>query len=73
MNLSIDEQLVYLTKGLAEIIREDDLRERLIRAKERGCSLRVKVGFDPTAPDLHLGHTVVLRKMKHFQNQHAQY
>ena len=68
MNLTIDEQLVYLTKGLAEIIREDDLRERLIRAKERGCSLRVKVGFDPTAPDLHLGHTVVLRKMKHFQN-----
>ncbi len=63
--VSIDEQLIYLKKGLAELIREDDLRERLIK---KGKPLRVKAGFDPTAPDLHLGHTVLLRKMKHFQD-----
>ena len=65
---TLDEQLTYLKKGLAELIREEDLRERiLLRAKE-GKPLRVKAGFDPTAPDLHLGHTVLLRKMKHFQD-----
>src|ERR1035438_3587432 len=53
---------------MAEIIREEDLRERLIEAARKGRPLRVKVGFDPTAPDLHLGHTVILRKMKHFQD-----
>ena len=68
MNSTIDEQLTYLTKGLAEIIREEDLRNRLITAKKQDCPLRVKVGFDPTTPDLHLGHTVILRKMKHFQD-----
>ena len=61
---SIDEQIAYLKKGVAEIIREEDLRERL----KLGRPLRVKAGFDPTAPDLHLGHTVLLRKMKHFQD-----
>ena len=66
--LSIDEQLTYLKKGLAEIIREEDLRERLVQAAQAGRPLRVKAGFDPTAPDLHLGHTVLLRKMKHFQD-----
>ena len=60
----IEEQLAYLRKGSAEIIREEDLRERL----KAGRPLRVKAGFDPTAPDLHLGHTVLLRKMKHFQD-----
>jgi tyrosyl-tRNA synthetase len=63
-----DEQLVYLKKGLAEIIREEDLRERIILRAKEGRPLRVKAGFDPTAPDLHLGHTVLLRKMKHFQD-----
>ena len=53
---------------MAEIIREEDLRERLIEAAKAGRPLRVKAGFDPTAPDLHLGHTVLLRKMKHFQD-----
>src|SRR3954452_12003065 len=53
---------------MAEIIREDDLRERLVQAAREGRPLRVKAGFDPTAPDLHLGHTVLLRKMKHFQD-----
>jgi tyrosyl-tRNA synthetase len=62
--LSIDEQVTYLRKGFSEMIREEDLRERL----KTGRPLRVKAGFDPTAPDLHLGHTVLLRKMKHFQD-----
>jgi len=66
--LSVDEQLFYLRKGFAEIIREEDLRERLLLAQKEGRPLRVKAGFDPTAPDLHLGHTVLIRKMKHFQD-----
>src|SRR6266540_6973699 len=66
--MTIDEQLTYLRKGMAEIIREEDLRERLIQAEKTGRKLRVKAGFDPTSPDLHLGHTVLLRKMKHFQD-----
>jgi tyrosyl-tRNA synthetase len=64
----VDEQLKYLKKGLAELIREEDLRERLTTAAKENRPLRVKAGFDPTAPDLHLGHTVLLRKMKHFQD-----
>ncbi|HLH04060.1 MAG TPA: tyrosine--tRNA ligase [Bryobacteraceae bacterium] len=64
----VDEQLKYLKKGLAELIREEDLRERLTAAAKENRPLRVKAGFDPTAPDLHLGHTVLLRKMKHFQD-----
>lgn len=64
----VEEQLAYLKKGLAELIREEDLKERLTKSAETGRPLRVKAGFDPTAPDLHLGHTVLLRKMKHFQD-----
>ena len=66
--MTIDEQLAYLRKGLAEVIREEELRERLIQSQKTARPLRVKAGFDPTAPDLHLGHTVLLRKMKHFQD-----
>jgi tyrosyl-tRNA synthetase len=66
--MTIDEQMQYLRKGMAEIIREEDLRERLTEAAKTGRPLRVKAGFDPTAPDLHLGHTVLLRKMRHFQD-----
>ncbi len=66
--MSIEEQLAYLKKGLAELIREEELRERLTQSQKTGRPLRVKAGFDPTAPDLHLGHTVLLRKMKHFQD-----
>src|SRR6202158_3561741 len=66
--VTIDEQLTYLKKGLAELIREEELRERLIQSEKLGRPLRVKAGFDPTAPDLHLGHTVLLRKMKQFQD-----
>jgi tyrosyl-tRNA synthetase len=66
--LPVDQQLAYLKKGLAELIREEDLRERLSVAFKENRPIRVKAGFDPTAPDLHLGHTVLLRKMKHFQD-----
>lgn len=64
----VDEQLSYIKKGLAELIREEELRERLEAYAKEDRPLRVKAGFDPTAPDLHLGHTVLLRKMKHFQD-----
>jgi tyrosyl-tRNA synthetase len=64
----VDEQLTYLKKGSAEIIRECDLCAKLERSRKTGKPLRVKLGMDPTAPDLHLGHTVVLRKLKHFQD-----
>jgi tyrosyl-tRNA synthetase len=64
----VDEQLTYLKKGAAEIIREADLRAKLEKSRVTGTPLRVKLGMDPTAPDLHLGHTVVLRKLKHFQD-----
>src|SRR6267378_2853856 len=65
---SVQEQLTYLKKGSAEIIREADLRAKLEKSRSSGKPLRVKLGMDPTAPDLHLGHTVVLRKLKHFQD-----
>jgi tyrosyl-tRNA synthetase len=64
----VDEQLEYLQKGAAEIIRVSDLRDRLETSRKNGQPLRVKAGFDPTAPDLHLGHTVLMRKLKHFQD-----
>ena len=64
----VDEQLTYLRKGSAEIIREEDLSAKLEASRKSGKPLRVKLGVDPTAPDLHLGHTVVLRKLKHFQD-----
>jgi tyrosyl-tRNA synthetase len=64
----VAEQLAYLKKGFVEIIREEDLKERLEQYAALNRPLRVKAGFDPTAPDLHLGHTVLLRKLKHFQD-----
>jgi tyrosyl-tRNA synthetase len=66
--MTIDEQLNYLRKGTAEIIREDELRAKLERAEKTGKPLRVKLGVDPTAPDIHLGHTVVIRKLRAFQD-----
>jgi tyrosyl-tRNA synthetase len=65
--LPVDEQLDLLQKGAAEIIRVSDLRERLEQSRRTGTPLRIKAGFDPTAPDLHLGHTVLMRKLRHFQ------
>jgi tyrosyl-tRNA synthetase len=64
----IDDPLTYLTKGCIDVVRPGELRAKLERAAKTGKPLTVKVGFDPTAPDLHLGHTVLLRKMKHFQD-----
>jgi len=64
----VDEQLAYIKKGAAEIVKESELRAKLERSLASGKPLRVKAGFDPTAPDLHLGHTVLLRKLKHFQD-----
>ena len=64
----VDEQLAYLKKGAVEIIREEELKAKLERSLETGKPLRAYLGVDPTAPDLHLGHTVVLRKLKHFQD-----
>jgi tyrosyl-tRNA synthetase len=65
--LPVDEQMDLLQKGAAEIIRVSDLRDRLEESRKTGRPLRVKAGFDPTAPDLHLGHTVLMRKLRHFQ------
>ena len=62
--VDIEQQMALIRRGAAEIIDEDELRKKL----SRGTPLRVKVGFDPTAPDLHLGHTVVMQKMRHFQD-----
>jgi tyrosyl-tRNA synthetase len=65
---SLNEQMDYLRKGAVEIIQEVELEDRVKKSIETGAPLRVKAGFDPTAPDIHLGHTVVIRKMKHFQD-----
>jgi len=65
---SVAEQFEYLKKGCVEIIQEDELKAKLARSIKEKRPLKVKVGFDPTAPDIHLGHTVILRKMKHFQD-----
>jgi len=64
----VDEQIACIKKGAAELIREDELRAKLEKSRTSGKPLRVKLGMDPTAPDLHLGHTVILRKLKHFQD-----
>ena len=66
--MTIDEQVAYLTKGCVDVVRLPELKAKLERAERTGKMLVVKVGFDPTAPDLHLGHTVLIRKMKHFQD-----
>ncbi|HKS26837.1 MAG TPA: tyrosine--tRNA ligase [Pyrinomonadaceae bacterium] len=65
--MTIDEQLEFLRKGTVEIIREEDLRAKLLKSERTGVPLRIKLGADPTAPDIHLGHTVVIRKLRAFQ------
>ena len=67
MTMTIDEQLSYLGKGTVEVIREAELRAKLEKSVQTGKPLRVKLGADPTAPDIHLGHTVVIRKLRAFQ------
>jgi tyrosyl-tRNA synthetase len=63
----IDEQLSYLTKGCVDVVPAEQLKEKLLNSQKTGKPLVIKVGFEPSAPDLHLGHTVVIRKMRHFQ------
>ena len=65
--MTINEQLSYLTKGAVDVIRTEDLKAKLEASEKSGQKLRIKAGFDPTAPDLHVGHTVLIRKMRHFQ------
>src|SRR3989449_6741770 len=65
--MTIDEQVQYLRKGAVEVIREEDLRAKLEKSARTGKPLRIKLGADPTAPDIHLGHTVVIRKLRAFQ------
>ncbi|MDX1388699.1 MAG: tyrosine--tRNA ligase [Acidobacteriota bacterium] len=64
----VDEQMELLARGAVDIVTEEELRAKLERSIKTGKPLTVKVGFDPTAPDIHLGHTVLLRKMRHFQD-----
>ena len=66
--MTIDEQIAYLTKGAVDVVRREELKVKLERSARTGKPLKVKVGFDPSAPDIHLGHTVLMRKMKHFQD-----
>ena len=66
--MNIDDQLKFLKKGTVDLIREGDLRRKLEHSTKSGRPLRVKLGLDPTAPDIHLGHTVVIRKLKAFQD-----
>ena len=65
--MTIDEQIAFLKKGAVDLIREEDLRKKLEHSAKTGKPLRVKLGADPTAPDIHIGHTVVIRKLKAFQ------
>ncbi len=67
MKSKIDEQLAYLTKGCVDVVPEPELKAKLEKSLATGKPMTIKVGFDPSAPDLHLGHTVVIRKMRHFQ------
>ncbi|MBU1138202.1 MAG: tyrosine--tRNA ligase, partial [Proteobacteria bacterium] len=66
--VSIEEQIVLLERGVVDCIAHDELVKKLKKAEATGVPLRIKAGFDPTAPDLHLGHTVLLQKLKHFQD-----
>ena len=68
MNYAIDEQISLIERGTVDVVSRDDLVRKLKKSAESGVPLRVKTGFDPTAPDLHLGHTVLIQKMKHFQD-----
>ncbi|MBN2428156.1 MAG: tyrosine--tRNA ligase [Deltaproteobacteria bacterium] len=65
---SVDEQMAVIHRGAVEILVEEELEEKLKKSLETGKPLRIKTGFDPTAPDLHLGHTVLIQKMKQFQD-----
>ena len=64
---SVDEQIALIERGAVDLISREDLVKKLGRSAETGEPLKIKAGFDPTAPDLHFGHTVLLQKLRHFQ------
>ncbi|MDX2499877.1 MAG: tyrosine--tRNA ligase, partial [Deltaproteobacteria bacterium] len=66
--IAVEEQLELLERGVVDCISRDELKAKLERSVKTGKPLKVKTGFDPTAPDLHVGHTVLIQKMKHFQD-----
>ena len=66
--MSVEEQLKIIRRGAAEIISEEELKFRLIASQRKKMPLNIKAGFDPTAPDIHLGHTVLLKKLRIFQD-----
>src|SRR3954471_24956812 len=66
--LPVADQMALLTRGIVDLHVRAELEERLTRSRETGAPLRVKAGFDPTRPDLHVGHTVLLQKMRQFQD-----
>ena len=66
MNYTIDEQISLIERGAVDVVSRDDMVRKLKKSGESGVPLKIKAGFDPTAPDLHLGHTVLIQKMKHF-------
>ncbi len=66
--ISIDEQIALIERGAVDVINKEDLVKKLQKSEESGVPLRIKAGFDPTAPDLHIGHTVLIQKLKHFQD-----
>jgi tyrosyl-tRNA synthetase len=68
MNYTIEEQISLIERGTVDVVSREDLVRKLKKSSERGVPLKIKTGFDPTAPDLHLGHTVLIQKMKHFQD-----
>ncbi len=68
MNYTIEEQISLIERGTVDVISREDLVRKLKKSRESGTPLKIKTGFDPTAPDLHLGHTVLIQKMKHFQD-----
>ena len=68
MNYTIDEQISLIERGTVDLVSRDDMVQKLKKSAESGVPLKIKAGFDPTAPDLHLGHTVLIQKMKHFQD-----
>jgi tyrosyl-tRNA synthetase len=69
MNYTIEEQISLIERGTVDVISREDLVRKLKKSRESGTPLKIKTGFDPTAPDLHLGHTVLIQKMKHFQDR----
>ncbi|MCK5230203.1 MAG: tyrosine--tRNA ligase, partial [Desulfobulbaceae bacterium] len=68
MNCTIDEQVELIERGAVNVISRQDLVKKLTRSKETETPLKIKAGFDPTAPDLHVGHTVLIQKLRHFQD-----